>query len=554
MSVPQMTFSTLIREMEGNNTTRDWDVLVSYDEEKINKVLEKMEQETSKDFVITKKDEDPNTGDLIDIEYRLKIANPTLQFTFTDSEAEVSYKLTGDYGKLPIKVPDNTTMKITAKIASLQGKVTTTSKSPSFVPYKEAIEAPENQWVKQGPNYVVRIADVGHAQGVCIIFRKCRVTLHNKSQDETVQRRVASIEAAVRQNISDEMAESGFHYVVSAVNAPVPLVRETTSVTLRPKSFCFSFYQRDEANKRPGALIMWIGVDGGYNNGDHEEGSTSLHFQPGDREVNPIPQKSSASIIIMHDLLARKFLMPALETKLDNVCLNSTKGTKGMELTGSLRNTEIRIGRYEKRYKCGLFNQYVCKEGFDGVKTNCDKPKTKIVISPRPVSNGDSVTLSYESDRLQSEWYSDTGTGGHIPYNDMYFNFEWAGTGKWEAAEGDKPNKIRLRFENTNEWIVKVSGSKPPWWIPDEPDRLPNVYEKLVMKVDIDIPIAELDYFLTTNLLFPGQHVFKAHAPYTKGDDHKGLAVPRDLILTGDVNDKLADSYSTAHSSRTSVL
>lgn len=136
----------------------------------------------------------------------------------------------------------------------------------------------------------------------------------------------------------------------------------------------------------------------------------------------------------------------------------------------------------------------------------------------------------------------------------MYFKFEWAGTGKWEEEEVGKPNRIRLKFENTNEWIVKVSGSKRPWWIPEEPDRLPKVYEKLVMKVDIDIPMAELDYFLTTNLLFPGRHVLKAHAPYTKGNDHKGHAVPRDLILTGDVNENLTESYSTAPSSRTSVL
>ena len=43
-----------------------------------------------------------------------------------------------------------------------------------------------------------------------------------------------------------------------------------------------------------------------------------------------------------------------------------------------------------------------------------------------------------------------------------------------------------------------------------------------------------LEYFLATNLLYPGKHIFKADSPSSKGIG-KGLALPHDLILTGQV-------------------
>lgn len=43
-----------------------------------------------------------------------------------------------------------------------------------------------------------------------------------------------------------------------------------------------------------------------------------------------------------------------------------------------------------------------------------------------------------------------------------------------------------------------------------------------------------LDYFLTTNLLCPGKHLFKADA--IGASTNKGLALPHDFILTGEIS------------------
>lgn len=64
----------------------------------------------------------------------------------------------------------------------------------------------------------------------------------------------------------------------------------------------------------------------------------------------------------------------------------------------------------------------------------------------------------------------------------------------------------------------------------------PKHYTRLeVPSPKINMEMKALEYFLTTNLLFPGKHVFHAHALTAENKDKKGLAVPRDLILTGDI-------------------
>ncbi|KAF5855744.1 hypothetical protein ETB97_008553 [Aspergillus alliaceus] len=95
------------------------------------------------------------------------------------------------------------------------------------------------------------------------------------------------------------------------------------------------------------------------------------------------------------------------------------------------------------------------------------------------------------------------------------------------------PNRIGVKFENTNAWILGVPGKIPPWWRPSSPEELLDYYDKLMMTVDIDVPMADLDYFLTSNLLFSGQHIFIADSPKPDSNYDHGLAVPRGLILTG---------------------
>lgn len=62
-------------------------------------------------------------------------------------------------------------------------------------------------------------------------------------------------------------------------------------------------------------------------------------------------------------------------------------------------------------------------------------------------------------------------------------------------------------------------------------------YKKLeVPAPGIKLEMKALDYFLTTNILFPGNQVFHAHQ-LTEANKKLGLglAFPRDLILTGDI-------------------
>ena len=62
----------------------------------------------------------------------------------------------------------------------------------------------------------------------------------------------------------------------------------------------------------------------------------------------------------------------------------------------------------------------------------------------------------------------------------------------------------------------------------------PRLVERDIPAPTVDLHMNSLDYFLTTNLLCPGRHTFKAH-PIGQ-DESRGLAFPHDMILTGDID------------------
>lgn len=50
----------------------------------------------------------------------------------------------------------------------------------------------------------------------------------------------------------------------------------------------------------------------------------------------------------------------------------------------------------------------------------------------------------------------------------------------------------------------------------------------------VNVESTILDYFLTTNLLFPGEYVFRPNG--ADEDGKPAIAVPRDTIIFGNIN------------------
>lgn len=82
--------------------------------------------------------------------------------------------------------------------------------------------------------------------------------------------------------------------------------------------------------------------------------------------------------------------------------------TEGMTLAGTLRNETVGMKKYFKSYSCGL---YTGAEAIDPVVFKCGKPETKIHIEPKLDISRPLITLSYTSNKHDTEWVSHAGVG-----------------------------------------------------------------------------------------------------------------------------------------------
>lgn len=178
----------------------------------------------------------------------------------------------------------------------------------------------------------------------------------------------------------------------------------------------------------------------------------------------------------------------------------------------------------------------------DAIEFNPNDPLTVITISGN-VSNdqkADDNNIIYKSKPQSAKWEwgqtvsgQDSGDSGTVE-----LLFAWNGKGKWKDVGTKKnPNLLGFEWQQDQKWTVTSKDVSKGWWLKFWPhsDEVPPHFRDLsVPGPHIDLTMNPLDYFLTTNLLFPGEKIFKAHAP--TGDSSEGLAVPRDLILTGDIN------------------
>ena len=91
------SLSKLVDGMQGGGTTDLWDVVVSYSIDRLNKLLQKLwvTDTTFDEIQFTTQSMLP-TGDLININWRVKIGSPTLSFTL-DGRAILSMSVSGSH-------------------------------------------------------------------------------------------------------------------------------------------------------------------------------------------------------------------------------------------------------------------------------------------------------------------------------------------------------------------------------------------------------------------------------------------------------------------------
>lgn len=171
-------------------------------------------------------------------------------------------------------------------------------------------------------------------------------------------------------------------------------------------------------------------------------------------------------------------------------------------------------------------------------QSNCPAPP----IIPEYI-NPEAATLSWKSNSRILKWGTvqrDAELDPVRKFGSFHITFSWHAAGSWRPSQDtNRPNQ--LEFSLAFDQNIKSSTAatqKSPWyeyWF--GPGMVPAEYQNLTATApSLSFNLKPLDYFLTTNLLLPGKHVFKADEPTpTDPRAQSGLAVPRDTILTGQI-------------------
>ncbi|KAG7420974.1 hypothetical protein Forpe1208_v000090 [Fusarium oxysporum f. sp. rapae] len=549
-SEPTIGFKKLVQEMIGKDTLNGWDMVVSYNESKLNELLQKraesMKGHSDIDpfpIKIQSNPFDPNSVNEYMVE--LKLSHPKMRFTEgTDAALELTFQLSGKFTDEKTKVSRDLEpglmLKTSSSLVVVQGTTSGGLEDLTPTPDKKPLSAKQ-----------VSLLEPGTVHGVCIDLRGAKVDI---VQDETGGKEkidpalLDSYTVHLGPYIALEFKHSlGLRYLIAGMNTTQP----DTSINLRPTSFCFS----SVGGKSP-ALLMWIGVSGGRDDGN--PGSASVSFHPESFDRSPIPEESSSSVVLSHDLMASHFI-------------------KGMVF--ELKCPPMKTSNNENVLKVPAYDQN--SRHVDGVDIDVSATSAKLVLrSPNEVRGSGVPIQSYEEDfeknalevlfkddRLQNgnhkskdailTWISPKQTlkwkytgwtkGAHPTIKEDegtdYLDCSFASSGVWSLGATNS-NQLTISWETDKSFYTHIKPTKETsfldWINLKHPGDIPQQYKDFqpTLPEKFKMDFRPLNYFLATNLLFPGSQTFISDDP-GKTTAAKGLAVPRDTILTGSIVSQL---------------
>ncbi|KAL4779970.1 hypothetical protein BJX76DRAFT_361303 [Aspergillus varians] len=532
----QISFKKLVDEMKTKKTTNGYDVLVAYSETKVNELLHARADSLNghlspESLNLDIKLWDRRRQEFYHMIVKLNVKRPVLEFQ-DNSEVHLIYDV--ESGSTQIDnlkeqpLPNGLIVVLKAKLCNVSGTVDADGE------FKVTTNA-EGQPVDMKPaehNVVLNPDHQDAAQGICIDMSG--VTADVKSKPGTGQEAKDAVSDldGIGADIANYFkgAASVKYYLAGVSNTHVP---ELGAHVLRPTSFNFTIAKGKDGDS---ALCMWIGVIHGANNG-----SASATFQPSEENRIPIPTGSTASVIIHHDVLWELFLKPNLEKHFPDLEALPTTPEESYRAEATLNVPDY----YQpKEQKVEMVLIYLNQRIRDEIKFSPKDTKSIFTMSREIATNSPTAAAFTYKSPEQIVYWSWTW-GGNPPEEDTgtaYLTFTWAARARWtNATDGAHPNTINLEWENDKKWTISGGGTRQTnngWNIFNTKlmkDYVPpDLRSSDVPTPEVKLPMDSLDYFLTTNLLCPGKHMFKAD---TIGSaETNGLAVPCDLIIAGDID------------------
>ncbi|KAF7624823.1 hypothetical protein AFLA_001705 [Aspergillus flavus NRRL3357] len=512
----RLPLTDLVNHMKGHQTTNRWDVVVSYDEDKINELLQADSTKLEEILQIEPFTKEVDFWIIVaEGTFDLQLKNPRLQFLAGTTQVALVSELTGTYefpttGKGKEMIAAGTQLRLIVSLFNCAGQRIESNGGTTFVPDSK-------NGIVEGAtkDYTIQLdPGNGRGNGLCLVFRNMEAKVI--STDTTMKNLAAPIETGITEHFADAKE---IYYYLRGLSKYTP---SYVNKLLEPVAFNFSITPPDNDRRIPGVLTTWISVKGGERGGQQPSGQNPLNFRPDGQTRCPIPKASSASVIISSHTMANCFFIPSLLRNFKNVKQKDNTGELAFE--GDMQAENIYVEALDTKEKY-FFWQWEYSKG-EGVDLPVDTPPTEITVSQDVVTaSSKPVTVSLTSDSKTSKWsyYRDPGVAGGKPIlsgGNVTLNFAWNAVGR-----DDEYKTIQTAAEPTF-WLNWAGASTGySYFYKDIHSPKPN----------IDLSMDALDYVLTTNVFFPGKEIFKAHSPVANADKSTGLAVPRDLILIGDV-------------------
>ncbi|CAK7229216.1 hypothetical protein SCUCBS95973_007146 [Sporothrix curviconia] len=539
----------LVSLMKGQDTLSGWDVLMSYSTVQLNALLAeraaalKIDTPTSWEAVST---------DLLGLMpdrtlvFSVQLLQPTLQFVDTSNAVTLTFGLAGSFqvkdvpGAKPVPLPSGLTCELSTSLVNAAGQW----QDQGWVPAEGSQPAPDSFVTALEPGASV-------ARGICIDLSKCKAVLSQVPGAAINGSTMATLKPLMASFIEEHFASHGLRLCLAAVSNHYN-VSDKASAVLQPTHFCFTV--------AGGVLMIWIGLKGGRETGTRASGQTALVFAPGAQAVSPIPQGSTASIVFSHDTMANLFLKPSLKASpsvddTKEVKCTSIKTQAGLTFEFTLKSNNITIDA--DNYSSRTYTSHV-----DGCTVDLNETPVTLTVNFKDTTATPSLSAFQP---LQLAWKSNSKSikSSSRTTPDDYerspssrrssgrITFKYGGHGAWTASKdpAHHPNQLGVSWALDAQLTSVAEADQPDFWdsfFGGMVGEVPPKYRNLTLTAPtLDLTLTPLDYFLTTNLLLPGQHVFLADAPVADSST-SGIAAPRDVILTG----RVAVNSSTANTAQ----
>lgn len=486
------SLDVLLAAMRGTSCTNEWDVVTSYAADRLNQVLRAQydAKKLVEHITIATSGIDPITGDGFPLTVTLSLGAPLLQF------------IAGESGKCVLTMP-------------VQASTYTIAQKPP-----QPIPADVYDIVATLPIAAIN-GDTGKVSqaGDVITFsdgapHQCHVIMHFKSTVDTTY--VIKARDGQTRPTDDILKlyvvpklESWFSDNVKEIDYALTSLSNQTpqgDVVLQPRSFVFA----SAGEGGTGVLSLYIQTVGSGN----PPGNPHPSFQPGGKEMLPVPAGHTASLIFAHGLIAGGYVKKQLGALGETV--TEVPVGNGLQFTIGVDKTVLKDA--SERSFWGSFS--------------VDKIDISMRSNPLTLTIADNTATVAWQFHQKLEWSQSTtfSTGGSVPWGRTQMDI--AMSKSVAVALDDDKVSVSLPV-GSSDYVIKTRALSLKWYeyLVGGQKTLPSQLEASNLRLDLptlSFNLGGLGFFPVTNLFFPGQHVIDI-------DTSTGVRTPHDLLLTGQI-------------------